>query len=561
MSGPRILTALRRTGEEDERGYVAIVAVLMFASVMFGCAALGVDVARWYLEAQRVQGAADASALAGVTYMPMDLASATTTARTVSARNGYNDADATVSVTAEKGAKPSQLKVTVCSTIKNTFGAVLGYPTNTICRYAIADYTGPAPMGSPCNVFGNEPIPGQGTATGENPKTTALGSPVPTNCGSVPQFWAGVEGPATDKDQGDRFGTTGCSASSFDGCSSSKVNTEYNPLGYFFLIRVQPAFVTAGRSIDLQLYDPAFTNTGPSCANLPSKNQWTTSSPNDYVTDGSNRYSDDGSVSTSTNAPFCNGDYFVTGDTTDSSSLMVTSFAVRSQTDTLDPSRAPVQNDTGGSPCIKQYSGVTSFDPDYLTKTKTAYNDSLSEVFHNWNTLCVFKPTVAGDYYLQVRTNMSTSGGTAQTNSTGRSTMVWTGNPNVVSNAAGNKTSGNGVNSFAVRAVVPSGAERQVSVSGYDRMPIFENGTSAPAAFNLIRVVPAGAGKAISFTFFDAGDATGNGTVTVIPPADAKDSAGVALTSRSYAIQFPGACKALGGYAGTGATYTNCKAP
>ena len=48
---------------------------------------------------------------------------------------------------------------------------MFGFDRTTIARSAVADYNGPAPMGSPCNTFGNEPSSGVGSAT---PVGTAL---------------------------------------------------------------------------------------------------------------------------------------------------------------------------------------------------------------------------------------------------------------------------------------------------------------------------------------------------------------------------------------------------
>ena len=55
---------------QDERGVVAVVVAVFMSSLFFVLAAISVDVARWYMEIERVQKAADAGALAGVTHMP-----------------------------------------------------------------------------------------------------------------------------------------------------------------------------------------------------------------------------------------------------------------------------------------------------------------------------------------------------------------------------------------------------------------------------------------------------------------------------------------------------------
>ena len=52
-----------------------------------------------------------------------------------------------------QGSKPSQLDVTVSSTIDNVFGAAFGKDTTTITRHAIADYTGPHRWAVPATLW------------------------------------------------------------------------------------------------------------------------------------------------------------------------------------------------------------------------------------------------------------------------------------------------------------------------------------------------------------------------------------------------------------------------
>ena len=55
-------------------------------------------------------------------------------------------------------------------------------------------------------------------------------------------------------------------------------------------------------------------------------------------------------------ATFCTGDsYAGNGSGANPKHPMTTSFVLRQQVDSLDATAAPVQNDTSGSPCIKQY--------------------------------------------------------------------------------------------------------------------------------------------------------------------------------------------------------------
>ena len=195
----------RTRTRRGERGYAAVLVAALAASILLPLSALSVDVSRWYVEIERVQAAADAAAMAGVTYMPDDLAAATTTALQVASRNGYtNGGNATVTVAA--GVKPTQLVVTVQTTVKNSL-ASFDKDWATSSRSATADYNGPAPMGSPCNTFGNEP---RGTAA-NGPINSVLEVPAGgAQCSTYPKFWGTVHGPWVYKTQGDQIMTRYC---------------------------------------------------------------------------------------------------------------------------------------------------------------------------------------------------------------------------------------------------------------------------------------------------------------------------------------------------------------
>jgi Flp pilus assembly protein TadG/V8-like Glu-specific endopeptidase len=546
------------SARSQEGGYITILlAVLLSSGFLFAAMAISIDTSRWYDEMNRVQKAADAAALAGVPFLPFDLTNATIRAKEVAARNGYDDAAANVVVTVEIGDLASQLKVTISSQIKNSFGGFIGAPTTTLTRTATADYKGPAPMGSPCNTFGNEPNAGSGSSS-PTPSGTAQGSSPFSNCSRNPTFWGVIEGPETGKLQGDRYSTKGCETTGVDGCTGT-TNDEYGPrisvtsttaFGYVFVVKVLPAAV--GTSINLQVYDPiqVGTTTGSlPCGLLPTASSFTNDSANTNPwvinSDARNRYSKDGSTFTS----FCTGDsYPGTGSGASPKHAMTTSFVLRQQVDSLDPTAAPVQNDTSGNPCIKQYGSVVNtaaLSANLFKSSASGYNADLARMFHNWVPLCTFTPTRAGDYYIQVRTNVSLGG-------SGAPGLERTGNTAAAA-LTGDTTTGEGSNAFALRAVTQAGREKDVAVSGYEHMPIFINADTASATFNLIRVLPGAAGQSIAFSYFDAGDAAGNGSVKVLPPTDATGS--ILITP------FPGSCKATGGTAGSGQILTACTAP
>ena len=263
-----------RDSHGSEAGAVAIiVALLTPVLVMF--AALAVDVGRWYVEAERIQKTADAAALAGVPYLPQDLPAAQAAALAVAAKNGYTPSS-TVQITFPAVSRPSQLAVKITSEVKNTFATVFGFATQKVSRQATADYNGPAPMGSPCWSFGNEP--------------DSLGQVRPSNCTNRPNFWATVHGPEVAKTQGDQFMTRSCSGGE-SGCSGS-TNTEFDPNGYFFVVRVTDKTKVSG--ITVQLYDAAYVKTGFYCDNgsLPATTAYRPNgtAQNPYVNDARTRY-------------------------------------------------------------------------------------------------------------------------------------------------------------------------------------------------------------------------------------------------------------------------------
>ena len=547
----------------NEAGYVTVVISIMIPVLFIGLAATAVDTSRWYLQSERIQRAADAAALAGVPFLPQDMASARIRALEVAKRNGYDDADPDVVVTVAEGDRSTRLRVTISSTITNQFGQIIGVNRASLTRTSVADYTGPAPMGSPCNIFGTEPPAGAG-ATSPAPTGSAIGMSRPAICPQNPMMWAAVAGPEVGKVQGDRYSTVRCQEAAVDGCDGGLQNLEYptgagkqGERGYFWVIKVQPAMVN--RPIQMQLYDPAFVMTGQTCGpnnpysatdHLPAWSAFDDNMNPFVTTDGRTRYArvDTIPVGREPTVPFCTGDHYP--GASPPTSKMTTTFMVREQTDTMDPMQAPV---VGG--CAKQYGSFGSLTQaptyDNLKSTKPTYNSQLAQVFHNWTSLCTFTPTRAGDYYLHVRTNKSHVFPTDELVRT-----VPTGDVASISGPNGDATpTGAGVNSFAIRAVTPSGAEREVAVSGWDRMPIYANSEAASSVFPLIRVLPGAAGQYIDFSFFDAGDAAGSGTVKVLLPTDARSTSGGALAN-----PFPGGCTSQGGAAGTGQTLASCQA-
>jgi Flp pilus assembly protein TadG len=492
----------RRT--RGERGAVMVIGALMFAFLAMPLCAVGVDMARWWVEAQRLQAAADAASTAGVTFMPDDFDKAKARAIEIAASNGYTAGTGTT-ITVSPGSKPTQLRVVIAQLVNNTFAQSFGISTSKVTRGAVADYNGPAPMGSPCNTFGNEPL---GTTT-RGPQDSQLPGMVPplANCSSNPQFWANIGGPDWPKGNGDQFMTRSCSGT--DGCDAGR-NTEFDPRGYYYVIRIAPGAV--GKRVYLQLYDPAFVAQGDYCETGPGGTAVDNDNWNAYTTtDAKTRYKKQASGATNS---------FCTGDVASTTVPTVTSFGLRGTTDTNDPRNAPPI-----AGCVRQYPGYAAADltgPNLKNPIAGTSKDNLAKVFHQWVTMCSFIPTQAGEHFLQVRTNVRLDTGSPDGEG------GYQGNMNVYNQTGDDSTvGGGGANRFAIRAYAAGVAAGDISVSAFERMPIYANATGANSEFNLVRVIPAAASKTLVFGFFDVGEAASGGTMQVLPPADSNMSSNI----------------------------------
>lgn len=517
----------------DDRGAVAVMASMMLVPIILGSAAIGIDMANWYYAGQRLQVAADAAALAGSVYMPGDFTTATSHARAVSKANGFThdtsnpDVSKRVTVTPATGDKASELRVTVTASVRNFFGWAIGDGTQTMSRTAVAEYRGPVLMGSPCNLFGNEPngsVTSQSSTTPITTRANFASAASDPSCSTTPQLWANIAGKGTDKVWGDRYASRPCEGGETN-CSGT-TNTEYSPLGHFYKLSVKAAV----SSISIQVYDPVMVDVTSSsqCDSTSLPNPWTTNNPNPFTQqsgDAAARYTRGATA-------YCPGDQMYSGS---AGSTTMTTFAVRDPESSGSPLNAPVR-----SGCTQQYRGWQPSGTTYLTTRLTssngAYEVDLARGFRQWSQLCTITNPAVGDYYIQVRTNLP-SGSTSATalNSTTNDTLSW-----------------DGQNRFAMRAVV-SGTASNVSLAGYGSMSIYANNPSTDAQFYLSRVNAASAGMSMDIALFDAGDASSAGTITVIPPPDATTAGGAMALST---------CQGLGvvvGSSTTPSTQTNCR--
>lgn len=478
----RFRCRLRAGDGPQDRGAVLAIHALMIV-VLLGMAGFAIDVAHWYLVANRAQRAADAGALGGVVFMPGDPSQATATARQIAAHNGFDHADPAVTVDVASEGAGDRLRVTVTEVVPNFFTGLLGVPTTRITRTAVAEFEGPIPMGSPEFYLGND-----------------------TAAGLVPEFWVNVAASGANKRAGDRYATRRCSAGTY--CTGAVQpgieNDEYDPSGYFFTLRVNEVPVT-GEPIRFQVYDAVFSYVGDHCDRVPFPSAATLSAwestpppgasvPPGFFSDASARYAG-GSTD------WCTGDQDINGRN------MRTRFQVRYPDDTpwsntdnpvvdIGPSCEPVVIDphnTGGSnPTIEDELANASVDG--------ARPWTFAELFRRYVTVCEIPSSVysalpnggVGDWLLQIR-------GEDQTGAEG--------GHNRMALRAG-FASGDGV----------SGAGVQFFAAG--RLPIYANATGASTTFHLARVLPGSDNRLLRVVLWDMGDAASAGTLQIKPPPE-----------------------------------------
>jgi Flp pilus assembly protein TadG len=497
VNGPR--RVLRRPDIREDGGAVALLTALLMV-VFIGMAALSVDVAREYAVAAQLQKAADAGSLAGAVYLPDNVALASSTAKAVVASNYKNNTNtATLTINVSVGARPTQLVVTVSTPVDFAFGSAIGVASATVTRTSKAEFAGPSPMGSPCNIFGRNDMTGADSAIAS------------TDCTGVGTYWANVAGTNVNKARGDAYADSWCTvpdAGSIDNCSPAVTsasapgtNTEYNSTGYTYIVRVQ----TAGM-LTLEGYDIEWAATGDTCTGTDSNNlAGAAGRTNDFVTsaaDSTARYA-------ATGGAFCPGDTQM-GYSNGDLSIVRTDVLVRQpplvSSNPLDGATiagctrswngwgdlytAPASN-ASPTPAL-----TTNGALDYaakLDKTKPTYDKALAEVFHRWAPLCTVGAISVqpGDYSIQVRT-----------------------------------TGGGGQNRFGLRAQLSSG-NQNVSIFAAGKESMFNNVTAGTSTFHLVRLGSGAAAHNLTLRFFDIGDASAPVSATVLQPDTSTLASGV----------------------------------
>lgn len=225
----------RMKGSGKEAG-AALALVAASVTVLMGMAAFGTDLAWFYLNASRIQRAADAGSLAGVVWMPTDLPTASSTALATTQRNGYEDGtDFAVVTPAAVVGEINQLQVTVSDTVDTFFIRLFGFQDMTITRTAVAEYVPPLKLGSPDNQFGNSCDPEQAGCTGQA------------------NFWANIHGKWTSTIMGDAYSSYCANANDIPSCAQNPLARD---TGYLYGVEAngQPSFT-------VQFNDVQFHNT------------------------------------------------------------------------------------------------------------------------------------------------------------------------------------------------------------------------------------------------------------------------------------------------------------
>lgn len=516
----------------DRRGVFAVLTAIMFVPILGGMSAIGVDMSMWYRHVDRMQTAADAAALAGAPALPGSPDRAKQLALDYAARNGYSN-DGTTSVTAELADAPNEIKVTISTTVPNSFGSLLGYSTQQLTRSSQADYTPGLQTGGLCNLLGNEPIDSSGNTWYQGWNTSTYGAdPCRRDAGFYLRAgFPGNTNAITDKAYGDRWLTKTCRTAGTAGCDGG-TSSDFAPTGHFYRVHVD----RPGR-VEVQAYDPALIHTGTTCSDMP-RGVWAPNNTiNPFVTDARLRYA--GAAAATPDVPPNSGTgagsqvSWCAGDFAGSLSSITPSVAGTDQ----DAARANggatlygVRSDNGnGDPmggdllCENKFNNYVGDLSQALDTTKGGYNTNVARSFRQWVSLCSFDAPAAGDYWVQVRTDF----------------------PSTVSNltsALNSRTSGGstaaGLNGFALRAkidgVYGTNPSTAIQISAEGRMSAFMNAAST-RPFWIARVLPSQAGRTMTVSLFDVGDISDSGTVTARVRMDGLTLAGCTGTGPTAA--------------------------
>jgi Flp pilus assembly protein TadG len=221
-----LVERVRRQIESAENG-AALVWVAGSMVALLAMTALAVDLGWYYLNAARLQRAADSAALAGVMYLPSSPASALADAESAARVNGFTSATVTPEVKSD-----NRYEITLSVDVGMFFASAIGIDSLTLSRTSTAEYVKPVPMGSPFNSFGN-------------------------GYDAAQSFWAAIQGPYTSLAHGDPYQTLcrRATTSSPGSCTGSpSANATYRSTGYYYGVEIQPGH----GYVDIEVFDATF---------------------------------------------------------------------------------------------------------------------------------------------------------------------------------------------------------------------------------------------------------------------------------------------------------------
>jgi len=505
----------RRKG--DQRGYVLVWMSLMLV-VMVGFAGFGVDTAKLWLSGQKIQKAADAAALAGVVFLPGDLAGGIAEAKRVAAQNGFTDGvNGDVVTPIQDPSNPDRMQVTIKHTEKTVFVAVLGVKQVTISRKATSEYQGPVPMGSPTNNLGNQPVFTGATAWPAGTGLTAAQTAANTN----PQLWSQIAAPSTSKDNGDRFGAGYCGTTGVYNCSGStnlepQVVAADGTYGYYYVLKVKVGSGDLGKRLAVQVYDPAFIQQGDTCNDFSSGSDTDETNFRTALTADAGTTHPNWDPANAKAADYCPGDHYIRsgyGAPTTYFQVLKPDLTPWNDTDNVPVSSPTYCNEANTyyatrNKYIGTFPGYAAALPTAATSLATLLKSSTGGweaqyaqmVYHNYVTVC--------------NTSMSELGITAA------------GEYNVILRARSGP--GAGHNRYAIRGAVvtdvnnssPDGSK--VSVYADGKLPMYMNASGSQTIFYIARLLPNNSSHTLELNFFDVGDAAAAGKIQILPPTDAK---------------------------------------
>ncbi len=503
----------------EDAGFVALV-VAICLPVFIALLAFAVDVSNWYLVQNKEQKAADNASLGGVIYLPSDPCTAYSTAFAVAGLNGFatnynpatcsnsvvgpasaQDAKKTFTVTVQLGAKPGELQVTIVKTVNNAFASIplLNDPKTNVGKSATAAFSGPANLGSPCNVLGNQAMESGSNLVQTNSQCAADGS-----------YWLNMAGYNVNKSRGDALGSGWCTVPddgvAIDGCASTRQtsgNVEHQNAGYLYDVHVPSGM----SGVHIQVYDGEYAEVGDHCDLDSAEYANATTVTNPYVTDQNVRYAN------SAGNKFCSGDNADCPDApgpnppcdpskqTDYTQSQDDKSPVETTYTIYNTPTSPSDPLSGGKlatctvPQVKGYSGSQILAAGGFQKLLNAkspnYSAQLAQYFQRWTDLC---SNLSGpnDYVIQVQT-------TANTGAQG----------------------GGGQNRFSLRAY-SSGNNNGLSVSALQIVSLNVNANTG-STFHVVRLDSGAAGHTLTIGLFDFGDGATT-TATIHTPDNSSNA-------------------------------------